>query len=115
MQHQPPDYAAMLLQFFDNPQAGLAARDAFRSFQEAQARWLAAAEGASAFRREHPGQPLPSNFAGSISEMIGELEALKQKLEQAFGSTLPEQTRAGLQGMYQGIAALRAMLSGTEN
>jgi hypothetical protein len=115
MPNPTPNLAAMFLQFLANPAEGLAAREAVRKFQAAQPRWLAAAERATTFRREHPGEPLPSDVAGALSEMIGEAEALKQTLEGAFGPGLPEQTRAGFEGMYQYIDTVRALLRGTES
>jgi hypothetical protein len=111
----PNPLQALLAAALANPAGAVAAREAARKFQDAQPRWLAAVERARAYRSEHPQGPLPSELSGTVSEMIGEAEALEKALVEAFGSALPEQTRAGLQVARPFIEMMRAFIRGAEN
>ena len=93
----------------------MAAKDAVEKWQAAAPKWQAAEQRARTHQLERPGQPMPSELSGVLSEMIVEAELLEAALIKAFGPDLPKESAAGFEETHRTIARMREILRKTEN
>ena len=82
----------------------------FNEVTTSMPRWEAVAERAEKYRREHPGQPLPSELTGELSNAIGLLDQLEVMLDKLFGSDWPAENREQFAKLGPYKEALRQIL-----